>query len=156
VGFHQSGTSWHPIIIASSYEVVFLVVFVINDATHQSMNITQNSRNKSTENKSWRGSAISDCPSSCSSKPLSSVRDENWDFRHCPMNEEFPVRLIHQLTLITSLPFVDAACRYNRSDGLMRSSDQPLHGPSAIHVTHCHLGSCWCTEKIANLTVSRK
>uniref|UniRef100_A0A8C4N6R2 Uncharacterized protein n=1 Tax=Eptatretus burgeri TaxID=7764 RepID=A0A8C4N6R2_EPTBU len=52
-----------------------------------SMNRTQNSRNKSTENKSWRGSVL----------------DEDWDLRHCSMNEEFPVRLIHQLMLIKSV-----------------------------------------------------
>ena len=41
-----------PVITASSYKVAVLIVSLINDITHQYTNTTQN--------KSWRGSAISD------------------------------------------------------------------------------------------------
>ena len=53
----QSGMSWYPVITASSYKVVVLVMSIINYATHQYTNITQTPQQK----KSWQGSAISDC-----------------------------------------------------------------------------------------------
>ena len=42
------------------------------------------------------------------------------------MNEEFLVGVSHQLTPITSLPFVHTARRYYRLNGLVRSSDWVL------------------------------
>ena len=44
------------------------------------------------------------------------------------MNEEFPVSVSHQLTLITSLPFVHTARRYYRLNGLVRPLDAPRAG----------------------------
>lgn len=82
----------------------------------------------------WTGQRVP-CPSPTGSgKPLSPVRDGDWGLRQCPTNEEFPVSASHQLALIKSLPFVHTARRYYRSDGLVRSSDQPLHGPSVTLV----------------------
>ena len=52
-GLHQSGTSWYPVITASGYKVAVLIMSLINYVTHQYTNTTQN--------KSWWGSAISDC-----------------------------------------------------------------------------------------------
>ena len=40
------------------------------------------------------------------------------------LNEEFLVSVIHQIALITSLPFVHTARRYYRLNGLVRSRDQ--------------------------------
>ena len=40
-------------------------------------------------------------------------------------NEEYLVSVSHQLALITSLPFVHTARRYNRLNGLVRPSDWP-------------------------------
>ena len=40
------------------------------------------------------------------------------------MNEEFPVSIIHQIVLITSLPFVHTARRYYRLDGLVRPAER--------------------------------
>ena len=39
------------------------------------------------------------------------------------MNEEFLVSASHQLALITSLPFVHTARRFNRLDGPVNDSD---------------------------------
>ena len=39
------------------------------------------------------------------------------------LNEEFLVSAIHQIALITSLPFVHTARRYYRLNGLVRSRD---------------------------------
>ena len=41
-------------------------------------------------------------------------------------NEEFLVSAVHQLALITSLPFVHTARRYYRLNGLVRPSDWRL------------------------------
>jgi hypothetical protein len=41
-------------------------------------------------------------------------------------NEEYLVNVSHQLTLITSLPFVHTARQYYRLNGLVRSSDRLL------------------------------
>ncbi len=41
-------------------------------------------------------------------------------------NEEFLVNAIHQIALITSLPFVHTARRYYRLNGLVRSTDWSL------------------------------
>ena len=38
---NQSGTSWYPVITASSYEVAVLVMSLINYITHQYTNTTQ-------------------------------------------------------------------------------------------------------------------
>ena len=56
-----------PVIPASIYEVAFLITSLINYVTHQYTNATQNYTNTTqhTQNKSWRGSAISDCSFSC-------------------------------------------------------------------------------------------
>ena len=43
---NQSGTSWYPVITASSYKVAVLVMSLINYVTHQYTNTTQNSTNK--------------------------------------------------------------------------------------------------------------
>ena len=56
-GLHQSRKSWYPVITASSYKVAVLIMSHINQVTRQYTNATQN--------KSWRGSAISDCSFSC-------------------------------------------------------------------------------------------
>ncbi len=42
------------------------------------------------------------------------------------MNEEFLVSVIHQIALITSLPFVHTARRYDRLNGLVSPQDQPV------------------------------
>ena len=42
------------------------------------------------------------------------------------LNEEFLVSVIHQIALITSLPFVHTARRYYRLNDFVRSRDQPL------------------------------
>lgn len=48
-------------------------------------------------------------------------------------NEECLVSAIHQIALITSLPFVHTARRYYRLDGLVRPSDRPRRGrPTAL------------------------
>ena len=43
----QSGTSWYPVITASSYKVAVLVMPIINYVTHEYTNTTQNTRHKS-------------------------------------------------------------------------------------------------------------
>ena len=43
------------------------------------------------------------------------------------LNEEFLVSVIHQIALITSLPFVHTARRYYRLNGLVRSRDWRRH-----------------------------
>ena len=43
------------------------------------------------------------------------------------LNEEFLVSAVHQLALITSLPFVYTELRYYRFNGLVRASDR-RHG----------------------------
>ena len=42
------------------------------------------------------------------------------------LNEEFLVSVIHQIALITSLPFVHTARRYYRLNGLVSPRDQPF------------------------------
>ena len=44
-------------------------------------------------------------------KPLKTFRDWDRELQLFPLNEEFPVSVSHQLTLITSLPFVHTARR---------------------------------------------
>ena len=44
-------------------------------------------------------------------KPLKTLRDWDRELQLFPLNEEFPVSVSHQLTLITSLPFVHTARR---------------------------------------------
>ena len=44
-------------------------------------------------------------------KPLKPFRDRDRELQLFPFNEEFPVSVSHQLTLITSLPFVHTARR---------------------------------------------
>ena len=44
-------------------------------------------------------------------KPLKILRDRDRELQLFPFNEEFPVSVSHQLTLITSLPFVHTARR---------------------------------------------
>ena len=50
-------------------------------------------------------------------KPLKILRDRDRELQLFPLNEEFPVSVSHQLTLITSLPFVHTA---RRCPGLSR------------------------------------
>ena len=50
-------------------------------------------------------------------KPLKILRDWDRELQLFPLNEEFPVSVSHQLTLITSLPFVHTA---RRCPGLSR------------------------------------
>ena len=56
---NQSGTSWCPVITAGSYKVAVVIMYLINDVMHQNTNATQK-YTKTTQNKFWRGSAISD------------------------------------------------------------------------------------------------
>ena len=49
-----------PVITASSYKVAVLIMSIINYITHQYTNYMN-----TTQNKSWRGSVISDCSLSC-------------------------------------------------------------------------------------------
>ena len=44
-------------------------------------------------------------------KPVKLFRDRDWELQLFPLNEEFLVSVSHQLTLITSLPFVHTARR---------------------------------------------
>ena len=44
-------------------------------------------------------------------KPIKILRDWDRELQLFPLNEEFPVSVSHQLTLITSLPFVHTARR---------------------------------------------
>lgn len=61
------------------------------------------------------------------------LRDRDRELQLFPLNEEFLVSVSHQLTLITSLPFVHTARRYYRLDGLVRPSDRPRRGrPTAL------------------------
>ena len=60
----QSGTSWYPVITASSNKVAVLIMSNINYVIHQYTNATQNYTN-TTQHKSWQGSAMSDCSFSC-------------------------------------------------------------------------------------------
>ena len=53
-------------------------------------------------------------------------RDGDRPLQLLVFNEEFLVSVSHQLTLITSLPFVHTARRYYRLDGLVRSLDCSL------------------------------
>lgn len=57
--------------------------------------------------------------------PLNLLRARDRGLQFFPVNEEFPVSASHKLALITSLPFVHTARRYNRLDGSVRSSDWP-------------------------------
>jgi hypothetical protein len=50
-------------------------------------------------------------------KPIKILRDRDRELELFPLNEEFPVSVGHQLTLITSLPFVHTA---RRCPGLSR------------------------------------
>jgi hypothetical protein len=61
-------------------------------------------------------------------------RDGDRPLQLLVFNEEFLVSVGHQLTLITSLPFVHTARRYYRLDGLVRFSDC---GPIAAMRTVC-------------------
>jgi len=45
-GLHQSGTSWNPVITASSYKVAVLIISLINYVTHSYINATQNTPHK--------------------------------------------------------------------------------------------------------------
>ena len=56
--------------------------------------------------------------------PLNPVRTRDWGLQLFPMNEEFPVSASHQLALITSLPFVHTARRYDRLFQLMSDMDE--------------------------------
>ena len=47
-GLHQNGTSWYPVITASSSKVAVLIMSVINYVTHQCTNATQNIPHKTT------------------------------------------------------------------------------------------------------------
>ena len=49
-------------------------------------------------------------------------------------NEEYLVSVIHQIALITSLPFVHTARRYYRLNGLVRSSDWHNRGLTEVMV----------------------
>ena len=51
------------------------------------------------------------------------------------LNEEFLVSAIHQIALITSLPFVHTARRYYRLNGLVRPRDWRKR-----------VQACWCRE----------
>jgi hypothetical protein len=56
--------------------------------------------------------------------PSLAFRGRNWGLKLCPMNQEFLVSASQQLVLITSLPFVHTARRYNRSSGVVRLLDR--------------------------------
>ena len=45
-GVHHSGTSWYPVITASSYKVAVLIMSLLNYVTHQHTNGTQNKLHK--------------------------------------------------------------------------------------------------------------
>ena len=55
--------------------------------------------------------------------PLKLLRDWDRELQLFPLNEEFLVSVGHQLTLITSLPFVHTARRYYRLNELVRPLD---------------------------------
>ena len=55
--------------------------------------------------------------------PLKTFRDRDRELQLFPFNEEFPVSVSHQLTLITSLPFVHTARRTYRLNGPMNTLD---------------------------------
>ena len=76
--------------------------------------------------------------------PLNLLRDGDRELQLFPLDEEFPVSAIHQLALITSLPFVHTARRYYRLNGLVRSSDRRRDG-SAV--------SFWMTRRRSNLII---
>ena len=61
---NQSGTSWYPVITASSYKVTVLVMSLINHVTHHYKNTAKIHCTKK-QNKSLEGSAISDWSFSC-------------------------------------------------------------------------------------------
>ena len=48
------------------------------------------------------------------------------------MNEEFLVKVVHQTTLITSLPFVHTARRYYRLNALMSVMDDGFQEQSQL------------------------
>ena len=50
-GLHQSGTSWDPVITASSYKVAVLIMSIISYVTHQYSNTTQNCTNTTQHTK---------------------------------------------------------------------------------------------------------
>ena len=56
--------------------------------------------------------------------PLNLPRAWDRGLKFFPVNEEFPVSASHQLALITSLPFVHTARRYDRLFQLMSDMDE--------------------------------
>lgn len=67
-------------------------------------------------------------------KPLKILRDRDRELQLFPLNEEFPVSVSHQLTLITSLPFVHTA---RRCPGLSRFEKPEDCGIEAL-VSPCY------------------
>ena len=57
---------------------------------------------------------------------LNSRRAGDRSLQFSILNEEFLVSVIHQIALITSLPFVHTARRYDRLNGLVSPRDQPV------------------------------
>ena len=70
-------------------------------------------------------------------------RDGDCALQFLRMNEEFLVSVIHQIALITSLPFVHTARRYYRLNGLVRFLD------CAFRVGN----DTECVKKVSNLVI---
>ncbi len=60
--------------------------------------------------------------------PLKLLRAWDRELQLFPLNEEYPVGVGHKLALITSLPFVHTARRYEGVDHLLKSLDWSVVG----------------------------
>ena len=71
----------------------------------------------------WRNQSVYPLPKGIG-KPLKFFRVRDRELQLFPLNEEFPVSVSHQLTLITSLPFVHTARRYPGLSRFEKSGDR--------------------------------
>jgi hypothetical protein len=70
----------------------------------------------------WKNQLVLPLPKGIG-KPLKLFRVRDRELQLFPLNEEFLVSVSHQLTLITSLPFVHTARRYPELSCFERSAD---------------------------------
>lgn len=73
----------------------------------------------------WKNQRVSSVPKGIG-KPLKLFRDRDRELQLFPLNEECLVSVSHQLTLITSLPFVHTARRYPGLNCFEKSGDRAV------------------------------